>query len=197
MLIAMNDLAYLRAASESLKDYLLSNELFWTLNLGSMPGQPSSPKLTLGNLRLAQARLGAHRAAGTLEPDQESDLVHLERKIETLRAKWRSAWEEKAGREFVSRLRQWGHYLDEVGDKPERHAVYYPSEVRLRVLLEVLQGDLGAEPPAEVGLLPHLDARLRGVFKQGDFTWSPGLAGGFPEGMFWFLYGGIEPLRGH
>ena len=80
---------------------------------------------------------------------------------------------------------------DELAQDLERHADYYSSEVRLRVLLEILGDDLGAAAPAELELLTALDARLKVNFKEGDFLWEEDLSAGFPKEKYWYLYGGV------
>jgi hypothetical protein len=189
------ELLYLRAGVEQFKNYLLSRELFWSLDLSAASGEPPYPQLTLGNLVLAQARVDALRLGKTLDSKQESELSRLDGEIETLKNKWQVAWERKAGQEFASRLRQWTHYLDELAQDLARHADYYGSEVRLRVLLEILGDDFGATPPVELNLVAVLDARLKVNFKEGDFLWEEDLAAGFPKEKFWYLYGSIPAER--
>lgn len=183
------DLVYLEAGTKDLKDYLLYKDLFWPLSAAPPAGEPNYPRLTLGNLRLAQARLRGYAASRQLDARQERDYERLNREIETVKGKWRTAWEEKAGREFASRLRQWGHYLDEVHNKKESHAPYYANETRARAILELLRADLGREGDPK---LAALDAVLRALLAPGEFVWEGGVQAGFPREDFWFLYGGIK-----
>ena len=88
------DRHFLDAGVQVLSDYLLSQELFYPLG-GDLP------RLTLGNLLLAQRRL---TAAG-------SDLHKNE--IATIREKWQVAWEQKASREVHTRLELWRNFLSE------------------------------------------------------------------------------------
>ena len=97
--------------------------------------------------------------------------------------------EKKAAQEFASRFRQWRIYVDEIKNNPETNAVFYKSEVRVRVLLELLKDQVGSEPPAELDLLPQVDTRLRAMFEPGDFQWEADLEPGFDRGTYWFLYG--------
>jgi len=115
----------------------------------------------------------------------------LTRQVETLATKWRVAWEAKAVREFLSRLRQWGNYLNEVQRDPQEHAVYYRYEVRVRVIAELLRDQIGDYEGKDSDLTKKLDQRLRAQFMPGDFIWTEGLKGGFPKDGFWFLWGSI------
>ncbi|MBW8011929.1 MAG: hypothetical protein FVQ83_11930 [Chloroflexi bacterium] len=185
------DFRYLKAGAAELKSYLLSKELFWPLDLPTPSGEPPYPRLTLGNLALSQARLQARKKGGGLEYHQDAELTYMGNEIVTLRQEWRTAWEKKAGSEFISRLRRWKDYLAEIAEAPSSHAGYFSSQVRLRVILEILTEQLGKKLPAEAGLLPNLDTRLRAVFIAGAFLWDAELTSGFPEGQYWFLYGGL------
>ena len=183
------DLKYASAGLAALKGYLLTKELFWPISL-SAAGQGSiSPKLTAGNLLLTFTRLLAYYKSRTLDAVQQSEFTRLEREFDALKRKWQVAWEEKANREFASRLRQWSHYLDEFSLNPDAQAPYYRSEVRLRVLLELLKDDLGEVPQEDLSVL---DESLRAQFIEGDFIWDEGLADGFPQDNYWYLYGQLS-----
>lgn len=179
-----HDLKYITASLGELKVYLLSKELFWPMNLSSAPGETPYPKLTPGNLLLFLARLKTYNMGAS----QNSEFTRLEIDFDVLKSKWTVAWEEKAGREFTSRLRQWGHYLNELSGDRAANAVYYRNEVRLRVLLELLKGELGEKEQPELAVF---DANLRSKFRRGDFIWDEELAGGFSQEKYWFLWGDV------
>ena len=180
------DLSYLRACLDELEPYLLSKELFWPV---SAPAQIRSfPKLTLGNLLLSIKRLKANSNTGQLSPEQRTEYAQLARKVETTQQQWTAAWEAKTIREYRSRLRQWTHYLNDLGKEPETHAPYYRSEVRVRVLLELLGEYITAE---EQHPLAVLDIALHGQIKPSDFIWDSELQAEFSQQEFWFLYGTI------
>jgi len=183
------DLKYATAGLAALKDYLLTKELFWPISLSAVGQGPISPKLTAGNLLLTFARLNAYGKSRTLDAVQQSEFTRLEREFDALKRKWQVAWEEKANREFTSRLRQWSHYLNEFTLNPDAQAPYFRSEVRLRVLLELLKDNLG-EVPREG--LSALDKSLRATFTEGDFIWDEVLADGFPLDKYWYLYGHLS-----
>ena len=178
--IAYN-LNYTSAGLADLKDYLLSKELFWPLTLIPSLGKPSKPKLTPGNLLLSFAYLNAYRQGMKLDAKQESELLKFERKFEAQRRKWAVAWEAKVTHEFNSRFRQWGLFFSEVADAPNVHAPYYATEVRLRVLLELLQDELTQKPDADLSII---DGGLRQYFSPGDFIWDEDVAIGFPRDKY-------------
>jgi hypothetical protein len=180
------DLNYLATGLGELKNYLLAKELFWPLNLPPSFGKSASPKLTPGNLLLSFTRLNAYSRGNKLDTRQENDLLKLERDFKAQCRKWAVAWEKKVDHEFNSRFRQWGLYLNEVVRDANAHAPYYGTEVRLRVLLELLQDELGQKPEADLTIL---DGGLRPYFTPGDFIWDEDLAIGFPEEKYWYLYG--------
>ncbi len=182
-----DDLTYLQLASESLEDFLLSGDLYWPL-AGQYTGH--LPRLSLGGLLLASRRVRAHSAAQEAKARGED----AERVIGVLRTRWRVAWERKARREFEARLRQWAAYLDDYRDNPEAHASYYPYEVRLRVMLDLLAEEVGPDtlPQQERAMYEGLDVLLRAVLVPGAFIWDEALQGGFPAERFWYLYGRLR-----
>jgi hypothetical protein len=185
------DLNYLEAGLGQLKTYLLSDELFWPLGASASAGQTPYPQLTLGNLLFARARLRALEKGGRLKGGQLAQTQRLETQLERLKNEWRTAWEDKAAREFASRLRQWQNYLDELGQNPESHGGYYKSEARTRALLALLDEELKKKRFPEREILAALDARLKRRLKRGDFLWEEELQAGFPQAGWWFLWGEV------
>jgi hypothetical protein len=171
------DRAYLEAAIPELKDYLLSDEVYWPVTARGY----ELPRLTIGGLLLAQARLEAR--GGRIES--------LVTQLGALRSQWRVAWETKAGRGFQSRLRLWGNYLTDYRHNPEGNADAYPHEVSNRVMLQLLLAELPA-PASEREDLAPLDGALQAGFVPGEFMWESDLQSGFPREDYWFLYGKLR-----
>jgi hypothetical protein len=161
-----SETSFLRTGLSQLKDYLLSDEIFW--NVGG------SQQLTLGNLLLAKAFLDG---AGKLPAAEAKELAALKKE-------WRTAWENKAGKEFGARLRQWTNYLSELGEQPSQHGSYYATEARVRALLELLAG----EAPGLRGQLTAFDGQLKALTVGGDFVWGAEAEPVFPKIKYWFLW---------
>ena len=183
------DLRYLEAGLAGLNEYLHSNEVYWPLQLASLPGQPPYPQLTLDGLLLAAARLQAR----DLSIPEEARFSRLDSELQALRAKRRVAWEQKATRNFRARLTLWRNFLEELRKDPEGQADRYPYEVARRVQLALLAEDARERAQAEDDLLTMLDRILETLLAPGDFVWDAELARGFPQSRYWFLYGHIEP----
>jgi hypothetical protein len=180
------ELSYIQAGLEELEAYLLSKEVFWPV---STPAPLRLfPKLTIGNLLLSQKKLEGYSVGGQLATVQRSTFSHLKREIEGFSEKWAVAWKTKAAQEFQSRLRQWTHYLNDLEKKIDAHAPYYNSEVRSRVLLQLLREYASQDSQTA---LEQLDAAFRGCFTSADFIWDQQIQSGFPQEKFWFLYGMI------
>lgn len=170
------DRQFLLAGIPELQAYLLSKELYYPITARGL----NLPRLTLGGLLLALARLrGANQAAD------------LEGAVEAIRLKWRSAWEAKAGREVRARLALWQNYLADVRQNPDQHAPYYRQEVRVRAMLDLLLAEL-PQPVSEVTTLNELDHRLRRMLIPGQFVWEPVVQPAFPIETFWYLYGTLQ-----
>lgn len=178
------DLGYLENAVALLKEYLLSKEIYWKINASSPPGEPGYPSLTLGAILLSQERL----AARDLLPNQKDRQFNVQRKIEQIRMKWRTAWGGKAREEFRSRLDLWRNYLEEFRQDPDGNYDRYPYEVSRRVMLQLLSTEADHIPEAQGQMLFGLDRILEGVMLPGDFVWDDALESGFSDHEFPYLY---------
>jgi hypothetical protein len=181
------DLGYLKAAVDLLREYLLSDEIYWQLNASAPSGEPAYPSLTLGGLLIAQARIQAR----ALTSRQQTQYTQLVQKIDLLRTKWRSAWERKSKKEFQARLNLWRDFLDEYRRDPDDNADRYAYEVSRRVMLQLLEKEIDQLPKPESVLLSGLDGILSGLLTTGEFIWDEKLASGFPRGEYPYLYGNL------
>jgi hypothetical protein len=188
MSTAAYELGYLEAGIEILKDYLLSNDLYWAMGASPPPGEPAFRQLTLGGLLLNERRL----LARPLSPARDVQRQQWATKLQDFIYRHRVAWERKASREFQARLRLWANFLNEYRDNPENHADRYGYEVERRVMLQLLSPYARDVRPTEQDLLGSLDMLLQAVFITGSFVWEAEVAGGFDPSVFWYLYGGLR-----
>jgi hypothetical protein len=176
---------YLEAGIKEAERYLLSKNLFWTLNVIPVLGETGYPSLTLGSLLLYKV----HAKLLARTPAQETAYQQIELQFNAIYTQWRVAWEKKSTWEFKSRLRQWGNFLKEIRVDPEDHIGYYRYEVRLRVILDLLRPYLRELDPAHQEHLESLDILLKALFAPGKFIWEPELASEFPVKDYWYLWG--------
>ena len=177
------DYAFFKAGVREFADYLLSGELFWQMSVR----EADLPRLTIGGLLLARARLQARLTA----PAAQASLIALEGQLDTVRSKWRSAWERKASREVHARFDLWHNYLADFRQSPDNHADAYPQEVQWRVMLQLLSGEFPWSP-GEQDALSSLDTVLKSYWLPGEFIWEADLMTGFPQQEYWFLYGKLN-----
>lgn len=170
------DRSLMEHAESDLKDYLLSDQLFWPLNSGE--------RLTLGSLLLALQRLQA--LAKT--PEDIQRFTGANELVFNIRGKWRTNWANKASLEFHSRLRQWELALRELLSKEQRSTVIYTHEVTLRVILSLLQSEILQSDVPAYEHLGILDRQLLASTHKTDFIWDPALRDQFPMDRYWFLY---------
>lgn len=182
------ELEYLHHALDELERYLLSDELFWPV-LARPSGGGSFLKLTIGNLLFSLKKLETLSAGRKLSHAEEADLRAIQAELETIQRQWQVAWESKASREFKSRFGQWAHVLNDLKKDFEAQAPYFHTEVRLRVLLALLDE---YAPDTEGYDLAPLDAFLERLLSTGRFAWAPELESGFPRDEFWYLYGEMK-----
>ena len=158
-------LNYLKAGAQDLEDYLLVKALFWPIGISASPGEPSYPRLTLGNLLLTQRLVNINE----LSTGQSFQFELMLREFNRWKNKRKVAWVRKANHEFRSRLQQWHYYINELFQKPDQFIDYYKNEVRLRVLLDLLKDEVENLDEETFLHLGELDVIHRGVFDQGEF----------------------------
>ncbi len=183
-----SDIGYLRAALLIFKDFLISNEVYWSLGAAPPRGELAFPQLTLGGVLLTQARLQARRD----QPKVVEEYPPLDADLRRIQLQMRVSWEKKAEREFGARLRLWRDYLEEYRSHPGNHRDRYAYEVTRRVMLDLLHSYAHDLPPAEIELLRGLDQLLHAVFIPGNFIWEADLANGFPKSRYYYLYGELR-----
>lgn len=179
------DWAFIRAAVDSLQDYLLSSELYWPLFVHPREKITGNLlQLTLGNLILTQARLKGY----PWSEGQLSELAEANAKIARVKEKWKTAWMNKAVREIPARLKLWRDYVDDLCDQPRLKAANYPFQVRWRTVLDFLSHESAGRPEADLGHLFEVDLRLKKICQPGSFVWETELELAFPKERFWYLY---------
>ena len=181
------DLRYLSAGIDLFEKYLLSEDLYWPIGIQAVNGEPPYPYLTLEGLLLFQQRLQGR----SLSTDQWAAYYRCSEKFERVHHQWQVAWDRKATKGFHSRLRMWGNYLSEYRDDAEGHADRYPYEVRLRVMLHLIQTGLIGKLVSEMEQLSTLDNLLHTWLVRGQFLWEHALENSFPREIYWYLYGSL------
>jgi hypothetical protein len=112
------DQQYLTAGVLQLQDYLLSEQLYYPLNM-------SLPQLTLGGMLLSLQRMGTQASK-------------FEAQVEAVRSKWRSAWDAKSSREVKARSELWINYLSEYREDRKMGVRLYSQNVRYRAMMSLL-----------------------------------------------------------
>lgn len=181
------DLGYLKAGMGEIEDYLLSNQLYWTLGSSSPPGEPIFPQLTLGTLLLVSKRLKPQ-----LDEREKNEFADELSKLKKIEHQWKSAWSQKASREFQARLNLWRNYLDDYRDHPMENYDRYAYEVSRRVVIDLLRPYLEKTSTYYDQILVGLDEILRGNFVRSSFLWEKGIEQSFPSTDYWYLYGRLS-----
>ena len=172
-----NDWVYLGLTAEELKNYILSEQIFWQLS-------PNRERFTIGNLKLAEKKL----SASVLNP---ADKFKLERQInafQEIRSDWKVNWNEKAKKEWLTRVNLWQQYFNDLRRNRENNVWNYASEVRNRVILQLLEGEMSEIELAHKSNLNSLDRLLRSISRESDFIWDEMYIEAFPKNEFWYLY---------
>ena len=179
------EIKYLHAGVQALEQYLLSDELYWPSDANAPTGERPYPRLTLGNLLLARARLYAL----PLSISQQAEALIVDEQIADIKDHWQVAWMKKAKLSYEARFKLWRDFLQEYKEDPEATADRYVYEVERRVMLNLLSPEVEDIPQAYRDMLAGHDLRLRGAFQAGEFIWDPQMAAGFPVKEYWYLFG--------
>lgn len=185
---ASQDISYLQAALPVLKEFLFSSQIRWPLTGLKSAGNLPLPDLSAGSLLLA-----ARRLAGIPKSEEETKKIEdLLSEFGDIRMNWHSTWEAKCFKEIESRIRIWVQDLKRL-DPLE--LANWPTQVRSRVIIELLLGEINQESPLSADLILQLEAsdeRLKQKFNPGEFVWDDRLKEAFPQIPFWYLYGTIK-----
>ncbi len=127
-------------------------------------------------------------------PAQAAQIDKLVSDMNVIRDRWKVAWENKASHSFGVRVKMWRDYIEEYRLFPQDHADRYPYEVRLRAMLALLKAEVGTQSSAQIDLLSILDSYLAEVLIQGNFIWETELQPGFPQSVYWYLYGRLPSM---
>ncbi len=180
------DLAIAESSTSDLKDYLLSDQVFWSLSTPGPSRQPF-PKGTLGGLLF---RLGMLESLpNLLTPDQWERWEAARTTSDELLRHWAVQAEDKAMREASSRTRTWKRFLDEASQDPPRFQSEYAYQVEGRVCIASLMAFAGrAIETSTRDMLTAADNRLLQISTAGDFVWDEAIQPAFPEDRYPWLY---------
>jgi hypothetical protein len=183
------DWTYLRLANRVLAEYILLPEVYRSLTpVRGSGGAGGMSQLALGNILLSLRRLQAI----SLSDPEKSELAELCKQIEQVRDRWRANWERKARRERADRLHLWQNYIKDLADDKKLISRGFPAQVRIRVIINLLDEEIGSPIPREQTILDEQDRLLTSISSHGPFVWEQELADGFPEETWWFLYRSFE-----
>lgn len=180
------DLAIAESSVTDLKEYLLSDQVFWSLSARG-PARSPFPKGTLGGLLF---RLGMLEALpGVLAPDQWERLEAARSTADDVLRQWGVQAEDKAMREATSRTRTWKQFLDEASMEPPRYQAEYEHQVEGRVCIASLMAFAGRAIEAMTrDMLAAADKRLLQISTDGDFVWDEAIQPAFAEDRYPWLY---------
>ncbi len=179
------DLEILEAMSSEMDEYLRSQTLFWPMMKGNLP------RLTIGGYLVREDRLV--KLDKLLDESQQIRLQDAIAQFNSAIVEKVVRFEQRAHEELHARLRQWGEYLKELGDKSLGMGDYYASHVQTRLMIAVLIKRLES-PPYELDQrvfdqLRLYDNLLGNYWTPGPFTWLSEWQSAYPEDHYWWLFG--------
>ncbi len=180
------DLAIAEAITAELKEYLLSDAVYWSLSAHGSLRSPF-PQGTLGGLLLRLHLLDA--VGGGLSPRGYERFLRMRGQAGEALRRWAVQAEHKAGREMTARLRTWRAFLEDAEGDPLRHVVEYASQAEGRTIIALLGRFAGSRAPAALrDSIAAADRDLERLTVEGPFVWHPALEPAFPPDLFGWLY---------
>ena len=179
-----SDIAIAQITGKVIDDYVNSEALFYPLGAGSAA---AISEFTIGAWLECAWRL----ATVTLDAGQNTLLTAAKAAVQSARAKAQPLYEQKARREFKSRLDSFSWYLDGEQSGPGS----YTTQAHTRLKLELLKHDV-IQTELELRRLDGVDNRLRSRFANGPFVFESEVASLAPKNSMWWLYGSIRPIPG-
>jgi len=182
------DLRIVEATSSQLKEYVLSDVLYWPLSGTGWRGRDVLPRGTLGGMLLRLHQLSVLKEL--LTPEQVNRLEAAHSDAESAMNKWAVQTEQKAVIEIRARLRSWSMYLEEFARNPIGYFDEYAMQSRGRTALMYLDEVAGkaVNGLGLVRLMGQADRRLQSLVIEGEFVWDEQLRPAYPRESYWWLY---------
>jgi len=182
--IVANQFLYLELIIPELQDYLLSESLYYPLVSSGMFNIKNKPILTIGNVYYSLHILKLEGLSG--QELQKKDTYH--KNIDIVRSKWEINWQKKVEEEYNSRLRLWRNFMLDLDEDIKSSREEYRSQVRHRVLMELLiLNDLKGIPDLQDELF-ILDDKYHSFTRSSAFIWDLNIRSVFPKSDYPFLY---------
>ncbi len=159
-------------AAAELNDYLDSSVLLWPLS-------KSAGMLTPGSLRLAMMRKETTQMTADLQKAIGVIASTISKRI--------AIWERKMQEEIPYRLRLWENLVEEYAEEGLFDASI-KTQVRNRVILEILFDECRMVDPRARTRLEKIDHEVNLISKAGPFLWDTSVVEVFPREKYWFLY---------
>jgi hypothetical protein len=182
------DLTFAQIVADQMDDYVHAEVLFYPV--GTNRGM-QLPPLSIGNWLETEWRLNALGVTSAALDAARTEVKRVRTGLPEL-------YQNKVRREFKSRMDSWALWLDEQNNAPDGQRAYtqnpvYPSQVHMRLKLELLKNDV-PQLAAQLLRLSSADADLRRhLWKPGTFVWEPELQAAAPKLQWWWLYAAEPP----
>ena len=180
------DLAIAEAMANELEEYIVDNELYWTLTVRTKEGDHAL-QMTGADLLTRLYRLQGERAALSLT--DQTRLDNVQKSVDATIYSLRTRFHERLQREIKARLDSLNWFLEECTKKPKRCGVEFPFEMRNRQRIEEALKQLNYQLPEPLqSRLHQIDTRLRQVAMPAEFLWDQRWQAIFPPQPYWYLY---------
>ncbi len=171
---------YVETMTDTLEEYVLSNQLYWKMTGVQYAG-------TIGGTLLRLRQL-------TAQPDSNTQrLTNVSTVFAERTEQWMSQVEKLVQREVKTRTNNFRNYLDDMV-KNTSLVTEYPNRVIDRVVLEELKIFRAEAVSSQARqTLTVVDSRLKLMSESSSFVWDDSFRDAFPEAPYWMLY--VQPTQ--
>jgi hypothetical protein len=162
--------------------FLLSQEIYWQLNLSNKQISPADRRVRISAGRILISYFVLEHLDGN---DQEAILSSFL----ALKNKWLANWQKKVSDELPVRIRQWNQFVNDLRTDSDFSQPQMNNQLQLRLMIDLLMNE--SDEYTRVKFLPlieNLDARYKHLTVKNGFVWGSELSEIFPKNKYWYLY---------
>jgi septal ring factor EnvC (AmiA/AmiB activator) len=180
------DLAIVKTMASELKNYLLRDDVYFTIEVQT-PAGSERIQMSSGDLLSRLRRLVVQK--DRLTDEQRSELEAVQKEIADVTRAMRKLYVPLLIREAKARLSSLKWFLDECRDNRRYCRSEYPYEIRNRQRLTEVLGALGDDTPDDIKRsVAEIDRRIGSVAQPADFVWDERVQDVYPRDKYWYLY---------
>jgi hypothetical protein len=172
----------LKEITSEWESFLLSNEIYWQLNISNKKFSSSERRMRISAGRLLISSF-------ILENPNHFNNDSILNQFLSLKNKWLANWQKKVTEELPVRIRQWNQFVHDLRSDSEFSQPQMNNQLQIRLMIGLLIDELD-----ETGIgqylqqIAILDQKYKFATLENGFIWDSELMDIFPAKKYWYLY---------